>query len=258
MYKKIIIPTIALAALLFIAFMSLSNKKANTEKEETLAGDFESIIVLELFTSQGCSSCPPADVLLNSAKEQYPEKVFALSYHVDYWNYIGWEDPFSKAIFTKKQRYYNQKFSYRSNYTPQLVVNGREHFVGSDGSKLSKKISEYGKLQSANSIAISSVKPNGASVDFNYKIDGQLTDRQLRVVLVLDERTTSVKRGENRNRVLKNSNIVVTEKYVELKNSTGSSSIEIPEIVATKDKITLLLLTENEVADITGAAKIAI
>jgi len=258
MYKKIIIPSLGLAAVFFIAFMSLSNKKVNNDTALEIANSYEPVIVLELFTSQGCSSCPPADVLLNKAKEQFPEMVFALSYHVDYWNYIGWEDPFSKAIFTKKQRYYNQKFRYRSNYTPQLVVNGREHFVGSDGAKLSKKIAAYGKLQSANGITISNVNQSGQTVDFNYKIDGKLAEKQLRVVLVLDERTTSVKRGENRNRVIKNSNIVVAEKYIALKNSLGNSSIEIPAIVSTKDKITLLLLTENEVADITGAAKIAI
>lgn len=258
MYKKIIIPTLGLAAVFFIAFMSLSNKKANNDTALEITNSYEPVIVLELFTSQGCSSCPPADVLLNKAKEQYPEKVFALSYHVDYWNYIGWEDPFSKAIFTKKQRYYNQKFGYRSNYTPQLVVNGKEHFVGSDDAKLSKKIAAYGKLQSANGIVISNVNQNGQTVNFNYKIEGELAEKQLRAVLVLDERTTSVKRGENRNRVLKNSNIVIEEKYIESENCKGNSSIEIPTIVSAKDKITLLLLLENEVSDITGAAKIVI
>ena len=258
MYKKIIIPTLALTALFFVAFMSLSHKKVKRSTSSDVVNSYEPVIVLELFTSQGCSSCPPADVLLNSAKEQYPEKVFALSYHVDYWNYIGWEDPFSKAAFTKKQRYYNQKFRYRSNYTPQLVVNGKEHFVGSDATKLSKKIAEYGKLQAANSIVISNVNQNGQTIDFNYKIDGKLAEKKLRAVLVLDERTTSVKRGENRNRVLKNANIVVAEKYIELNNTAGNNTITIPPIVAAKDKITLLLVTENEAADITGAAKIDI
>lgn len=258
MYKKIIIPTLALVALFFIAFMSLSYKTPNYDKTTAAIGDFDPIIVLELFTSQGCSSCPPADVLLNKVKERYPGKVFALSYHVDYWNYIGWEDPFSKAIFTKKQRYYNQKFSYRSNYTPQLVVNGKEHFVGSNGTKLATKISEYGRLQSTNSIKLDKVSKNAAIVNFDYTIDGEINDKQLRVVLVLDERTTSVKRGENRNRVLKNSNIVVAEKYLKLNQGSGKGAIEIPAIVSGKDKITLLLLTENEIADITGAAKKAI
>lgn len=129
MYKKIIIYTLAFATLFFIAFMSLSNKAPNYDNTTAIVGDFDPIIVLELFTSQGCSSCPPADVLLNKVKEQYPRKVFALSYHVDYWNYIGWEDPFSNAMFTKKQRFYNQKFKYKSNYTPQLGVISKQSII---------------------------------------------------------------------------------------------------------------------------------
>ena len=258
MYKKIIIPTLALLSIFAIAFMSLSNKSNDVKTNVEEIGTYDPIIVLELFTSQGCSSCPPADVLLNKVKQQYPDKVFALSYHVDYWNYIGWEDPFSKSTFTKKQRFYNQKFQYRSNYTPQLVVNGKEHFVGSNGAKLSSKIKEYGKLQSINGITISSTKQNNNTVAFSYEVKGEIANKELRAVLVLDERTTSVKRGENRNRTLKNSNIVVSEKYFKLDEATGKGVLEIPAIVSENDSITLLLVTENEVSDITGAAKVAI
>lgn len=255
MYKKIIIPALLLVGLFAMAFTGFSDKKEIAASEVAAIGDFEPIIVLELFTSQGCSSCPPADVLLDKVKQQYPNQVFALSYHVDYWNYIGWEDPFSDNKYTKKQRYYNQKFQSRSNYTPQLVVNGKEHFVGSNSSKLNFKIKEYGKLQSVNSIAVSKVKQDGRTVNFSYSIQGELEGKELRAVLVLDERTTSVKRGENRNRVLKNANIVVAEKYIELQKENGSNTIALPSIVSSDDKLTLLLLTENEVADITGAAK---
>ena len=267
MYKKIIIPTLVVAGLFIITFFSLSNREVTTNVKDAekaiidnsnLDADYDPIIVLELFTSQGCSSCPPADVLLNKVKKQYPNKVYALSYHVDYWNYIGWDDPFSKAIYTRKQSNYNHKFRSRSNYTPQLVVNGKEHFVGSSSSKLTTKISEYGQQQSINKVSISGVNKNGSSIDFEYTIDGKIADKQLRAVLVLDERTTSVKRGENRNRILKNSNIVVAEKYIDLNTAKGKGTIKIPSIVSAKENITLLLISENTVADITGAAKSAI
>jgi len=267
MYKKIIIPSLVVTALFVTAFMTLSNREVNTNVKEAdnvltkktdLDFNYDPIIVLELFTSQGCSSCPPADVLLNKVKKQYPNEVYALSYHVDYWNYIGWDDPFSKSIYTKRQRNYNQKFRSRSNYTPQLVVNGKEHFVGSSSSKLTAKISEYGKLQSTNKVAISGVNKNEGVVNFTYNIEGEIADKQLRAVLVLNERTTSVKRGENRNRILKNSNIVVAEKYIDLSTANGKAAIKIPSIVSAKENITLLLLSENAIADITGAAKKAI
>lgn len=258
MYKRIITPTIGLTILFFATILFLSNKSVTNKIKLEDESGYDPIVVLELFTSQGCSSCPSADMLLDEVKQQYPNTVFVLSYHVDYWNYIGWEDPFSKSVYTKKQRFYNKKFRYGSNYTPQLVVNGKEHFVGSNRSKLTSKISEYGKLKVDNKIIISNAKKVDGLVSFDYKIEGGLKNKQLRAVLVLDERTTSVKRGENRNRVLKNSNIVVAEKFIELENSMGRGAIKIPSLVAEKDKITLLLLTENEVADITGADKKAI
>ena len=105
--------------------------------------DFKPIVVLELFTSQGCSSCPPADALLNEVKYKYSNnQVIALSYHVDYWNYIGWKDPFSKKEFSDKQRAYSSKFYSNSIYTPQIVVNGKEHFVGSKTAYYEFKIRE--------------------------------------------------------------------------------------------------------------------
>lgn len=267
MYKKIIIPSLVIMGLFFVAFKSLSNKVIIPVEKETVAavddtifeaGDYEPVVVLELFTSQGCSSCPPADVLLNKVKKQYPDNVFALSYHVDYWNYIGWKDPFSNANFTTKQRLYNQKFRSRSNYTPQMVVNGKEHFVGSSASKLNFKIAEYGKTTVANKVKVANAKQNNGTIAFDYAVDGDLKSKQLRVVLVLDEKTTDVKRGENRNRTLKNANIVIAEKYLDLDVAKGKSTIKIPPIVSSNDKLTLLLVTENGVSDITGAAKVAI
>ncbi|UII76167.1 DUF1223 domain-containing protein [Flagellimonas sp. HMM57] len=256
MFKKVIISCIALLGISLMGFYNGTKKKPVKYETDTAENvENTAVIVLELFTSQGCSSCPPADLLLEKVKEQYPTEVYALSYHVDYWNYIGWKDPFSKSVYTKKQRDYNIKFKSRSNYTPQLVVNGNEHFVGSNRSKLYSKIDAYKKLKSSNSVSLDKTTIKGNEVMFNYTIDGGLASKQLRAVLVLDERTTSVKRGENRNRALKNSNIVVMEKYVDLQSKFGVATIEIPSIVTPKEKLTLVLLVENDDLTITGAAK---
>ncbi|MCC1484194.1 DUF1223 domain-containing protein [Winogradskyella immobilis] len=213
-------------------------------------------VVLELFTSQGCSSCPPADRLLKKVKS---DNVITLSYHVDYWNYIGWKDPFSKADFTAKQERYAQKFYSSSIYTPQVVVNGREHFVGSNSSKLNNKIAFYSKNPSSQNIVVSNVKKTDEDyVNFNYGIEGNLTDRNLRVVLVIDERTTDIKRGENRNLVLTNSNIVVAEQEFSVNKTEGKGSIRIPEIVTEKDKLSLVLIVETDELDITAATQTAL
>lgn len=225
MSKNIEISVLLLLALVFTIFVSFTSLKSETNSKEF----FKPVIVLELFTSQGCSSCPPADQLLNEVKQKFPEKVFALSYHVDYWNYIGWKDPFSRPEFSTKQRFYNSKFKSQGNYTPQLVVNGREHFVGSNHTKVYKAITRTKNLTSTNQIEISNIKDNGTKVNFDYKIDGHNSDLNIRAVLVLDERTTRVTRGENSSRTLKNSNIVVAEKY--LGKTAGKGFINIPALV---------------------------
>lgn len=250
---------LVLVVLATMAFYTVDEE--NDKRSETVldtAEEFPSVIVLELFTSQGCSSCPPADILLDKVKKQFKKEVFALSYHVDYWNYIGWEDPFSKAVYTQKQRKYNSKFNYHSNYTPQLVINGKEHFVGSSTSTMYGKIESYKKKKSSNQVSISTVQSKDGVIAFSYIISGDVSNRLLRAVLVLDEQTTKVKRGENRNRTLKNSNIVVAEKYFDLNASTGSGQIAIPSLAVGSDSMTLMLISENDVTDVTGAAKVKI
>ena len=252
MVKKIVLGVAAIAVV--FAFLSYS-KIAPKPENGDVNSNFRPIVVLELFTSQGCSSCPPADRLLEQVKHQFPDEVFALSYHVDYWNYIGWEDPFSNSSFTKKQREYNDKFNYRSNYTPEVVVNGREHFVGSNGQKMNNAIARFGQLAPDNELNIANGRVNGREVSFDFEVQGPLKGAQLRTVLVLDERTTVVKRGENRNRTLTNSNIVVAENYKTVAESKGISQITIPSIVRDQEELYLMVFLENEDADITAAAK---
>ena len=216
---------------------------------------YEPTVVLELFTSQGCSSCPAADALLNEVKQTYDANVIPLSYHVDYWNYIGWKDPFSSKAFTQKQQNYNIKFNSRTNYTPQVVVNGNEHFVGSRESTLVAKIKSYLKKSTSNKVMLTA-KNSQNSVNYNYTVEGDLTNKVLRVVLVIEERTTSVKRGENRNRTLKNANIVVAQTYVDLNASSGTAQIEIPDVVDANDSLRLVGIVETKALDITGATQV--
>lgn len=251
MVKKILILSTVFLGLSSVAILEATKPQTRN----ALGGQYAPIVVLELFTSQGCSSCPPADVLLNKAKKQHPEAVFALSYHVDYWNYIGWEDPFSSKQYTTKQSFYNQKLGYRGNYTPEIVVNGQEHFVGSNSAKVSSKIAQYGKIKAANKINLSNTKRFGDSLTFDFKVEGDVKDKLLRAVLVLDERTTVVKRGENRNRTLTNSNIVVLEKYLKAKGGFGSATLQIPGLVGAHEDLTLMLFVETDSLDITGASK---
>ncbi len=216
------------------------------------------LVVLELFTSQGCSSCPKADELLGEIKEKHSSKnVIALSYHVDYWNYIGWKDPFSKKAFSDKQRAYSIKFNSSTIYTPQIVVNGEEHFVGSKREVMQNKLDVYSKKGVIDKIVLDNVKRTKEKVHFNYNINGDMQSKHLRIALVINERETPVNRGENRNRVLKNFNIVVNETYLEA-NKAGEASITIPSIVAMDDKLSLVALVETKDLSITGGLQLGL
>ena len=100
-------------------------------------------VVLELFTSQGCSSCPPADRLVSNYADY--AGVLVLSYHVDYWNYIGWKDPYSSAENTNRQREYAAYLRSRNVYTPQAIIQGQYDVVGSNESDLAKALDKAAK-----------------------------------------------------------------------------------------------------------------
>ena len=206
------------------------------------------VVVLELFTSQGCSSCPPADVVLDEIKSSMDAaSVIPLSYHVDYWDYIGWKDPYASADYTKKQRFYGRKFKSQSIYTPQLVINGEEHLVGSDRDNIHKKIKQrLHKKEASNSIKINSAAIENDKVKFSYQVNGDLTEKFIHYVLVLNERQTDVKRGENRNRSLKNSNIVVTEEIESVTDKNGNYELKIPDVIKNKEDLNLIVLISDK------------
>lgn len=256
MIKKIIFLSFAFFGMSLMALYTANVGKNQKPKINLKHGD--SFVVLELFTSQGCSSCPPADTLLERVQKEFPKSVFALSYHVDYWDYIGWKDPFAKSAYTKKQSAYNRKFRSPNNYTPQIVVNGKEHFVGSNSTTAHTKIKFYSSKNTDYGIKLESVNATDDQINFEYSTIGDINHKLLRAVLVIDERTTQVKRGENRNRTLRNTNIVVAEQYIDLERQSGTASINIPDLVSPTDDLTLVLVMESENLDIIAATKTAI
>lgn len=215
----------------------------------------ESFVMIQLFTSQGCSSCPPADRLVELVKEEYKDQnVYVMSYHVDYWNRLGWKDPFSKKEFTELQYNYAEQFRERRVYTPQIVVNGKEHFVGSDGYKLRNRIKSYLDTTSANNIVIEK-KKDDKNLQLTFEVSGETNNKTLKLAYVLENSVTHVKRGENSNRTLSNSNIVMQESTLKL-NIENKASLTIPLKDLRDKKMSLISFVQTSNLEITGAKQI--
>jgi hypothetical protein len=190
-------------------------------------------VLLELFTSEGCSSCPSADRLLEVFDQKQPfagADLIVLSEHVDYWDRLGWRDPFSSSQYTARQRDYTNRYDFDGVYTPQLVVDGRYGFVGSDqreaASAIQKAIHER-KVP----IAISNVARNGNQVtarielpeDQNFKGVGGI----LYVALADNRQESHVARGENSGRNLAHVAVTRVLKQVGTVDLNSASTKEI-------------------------------
>jgi hypothetical protein len=165
-------------------------------------------VLLELFTSEGCSSCPPADRLLQLFDQSQPvanANLIVLSEHVDYWDRLGWKDPFSSPRFTARQQDYAGRYSREGVYTPQLVVDGRFALVGSDSREANAAIQKAAREPKV-AIALSDVARDGKRVKGRVDVPGDADSKRRSAVLYLviaDNRAQSqVARGENAGRSL--------------------------------------------------------
>ncbi|MFY0600228.1 MAG: DUF1223 domain-containing protein [Cyclobacteriaceae bacterium] len=146
-----------------ILVLILLSLLATPESEEQ-----KPFIVVELFTSEGCSSCPSADRLLSKIVDHDYEnvEVIGLSFHVDYWDYIGWKDPYAHKKFTQRQRVYAQKLKSHQVYTPQMVVNGKYEFVGSDKGKWNQLSEKLSKENPKYDLKIDNISLNNNQIKF--------------------------------------------------------------------------------------------
>ncbi|MEM9300009.1 MAG: DUF1223 domain-containing protein [Bacteroidota bacterium] len=190
---------LSVLALLFLGFSAPTNE---------ISQSGSGIAVVELFTSQGCSSCPAADRNLSQIiNEGGDNEIYGLSFHVSYWNYLGWKDPYSKVEFTERQRNYAASFQNSNVYTPQMVVNGTREFVGSNKSASEKIIAdELNKAPKHEILIEAELVENKISLE--YSVTGDRDNYVLNIALVERDVTTKVPRGENRNKILHHDNVV--------------------------------------------------
>ncbi len=193
-------------------------------------------VIVELFTSQGCSSCPAADALLARIASWSDERelpVYVLSMHVDYWNDLGWADPYSSPPFSNRQRRYAQALGSRL-YTPQMVVGGNAEFVGSRGKEAKAAIDAALETPATHQVMLSA-KPGGdaRTIDVAYDARGKLEGQVLNLAAVQPAAANDVRRGENAGQRLSHVHVVRAFKTIPTNDRTGSVSLELPKELTT-------------------------
>jgi hypothetical protein len=203
----------------------LSNKNS---RHDLLEANDKGFAVVELFTSEGCSSCPPADNLMASIENDIGKKaIYILAYHVDYWDRLGWKDNFSQAAFTKRQRGYAELLHLNSVYTPQVVVNGKKEFVGSNKKALEDAIESSLLDSSIITLEVKSTISNNV-VNVEYETNGSAGKLDFVGSILQKSGQTVVKSGENAGRKLTHVQIVRKQVIESLRNNKGKINIALP------------------------------
>lgn len=240
---------------------SQKNKSKITSGEKEISEE-KGFAVVELFTSEGCSSCPPADRVANALAEeadQKGKKVFVLAYHVDYWNRLGWTDRFSSPVFTQRQYWYAEKNFASEVYTPQMIVNGKEQFVGSRKETAVAAIQKAFKKTENYAWQLHLKKsPENDKWSFTYEIEGNPGACSLNFVLIEKNLSSDVKAGENRGEKLFHYSLVRHFEKIDLPASKGTVKFKENNIPQKDTYILIAFLQKNDTLEIITAQQLKI
>ena len=187
------------AAIIAISLGFFRRSVAFSQTDGAPAGD---PVVLELFTSQGCSDCPPADALLSELGSS-TKGVIPLAYHVDYWNHLGWSDPFSAREFSQRQSDYARAMNLAEQYTPQMVVGGASQFVGSDAGRIARAIDKAHSTSAPGHVSLHTSldgkSPQSLQIKLKAQLDAASTRGSYVVMVAVYENglVTKIGAGEN-------------------------------------------------------------
>jgi hypothetical protein len=210
------------------------------DKKESTPVNSKGFALIELFTSEGCSSCPPAEevmhrLLQKANGESLP--VYVLEFHVDYWDYLGWKDTFAMHNYSTRQQDYGDYLRLNSIYTPQAIINGKYEMVGSEEDKINAAVSK--ELQSQGNVIIESkaYKAGDSMIEVEYSITGAFSGCDLNIAVVESDLTTHVKKGENTGKILTHDNVVRIFKSIHLNAASGKIVLDAPHVDLSKAKL---------------------
>ncbi|BAV07292.1 hypothetical protein SAMN05421788_10284 [Filimonas lacunae] len=242
---------------LFTAAVIACNITTAKPKEIPPATPGKGFAVLELFTSEGCSSCPPADALLAQIQQVTDTlPVYVLAYHVDYWRRQGWKDIFSSPQNEERQYHYSQQLG-EQVYTPQLIINGKTSIVGSDAPNIQQALQNELNSASANTLQISGTQQNNR-LQFQYQLTGNTRNMQLLIAVVQKHGVSQVTRGENAGHTLSHVAIVRQFQTWDIKGNSGSGQVQLAQSFQQQDNNLVGFLQNIETGEITAAANITL
>lgn len=184
----------------------------------------DSPVVVELFTSQGCSSCPPADAVL--AELALRDDVIALAWHVDYWDYIGWKDIFAQPAYSERQKAYATFVGERVVYTPQMIIGGLNSVIGTDTMTLMDNIAAHAAVQPAVRLGLTRrADLLTISAQTVAEIDGPMT---VQLIRYLPEQNVDIRSGENAGQSIRYVNVVTSWETLQTWDGAAPLSIEMP------------------------------
>lgn len=228
----------------------------------SLAHAAPGVAVLELYTSEGCSSCPAADQLLVKLLDEAHAQqiaVYPLAFHVDYWNRLGWPDPYSEADWSARQAEWQQRLGNSSIYTPQLIVNGKAEFVGSDEAMAREAIRAALAQPAEVTVGVRSGYTGGGSVTATLGLAGVQRQVDVSVVLVEDGLSMAVPKGENAGRTLNHSAVVRSLKR-ERTSASGPVNVvvSVPSDVDRTHARLVVVVQDTRSGAVLGAAETAL
>ncbi len=199
--------------------------------------------VVELFTSEGCSSCPPADALLGEIlkdAQQSNRPIYPIAFHIDYWDQLGWRDPFSTQQASIRQGEYARALNSTEVYTPQMIVNGRVEFIGSDKARAQQEIDAALSQPAKIVLALQPSKDSSNHLSIGFTLNDEAAGNVLNVIAVERGLVVSIPRGENGGRTLHHDNVArAFARLVLTRDRAGKISLTLP--VGINEKNTSLI-----------------
>ncbi|MEO1530260.1 MAG: DUF1223 domain-containing protein [Planctomycetota bacterium] len=245
---------------IFSCVMVAADCSVAATAQESGSASTKGVAVVELFTSQGCNSCPPADVALRQIEARAKAdnaSVFVLSFHVDYWNRLGWTDPYSSELASYRQRAYARAAGSTRVYTPQMIVSGTTEFNGSNRVLAAKAINKALRAKATAFVKLDASASEGG-VDIDFEVTGADEEFLLNLAIVHTPNANRVPAGENAGRKLAHVNVVRAFKAVRLTESGGSARLSLPEDLNASDARLIAYVQNYNNLSVTGATAIAI